>query len=710
MNLIAELKRRNVIRMAGLYLVGAWLIVQVAGTVLPMFGVSALVVRSIVIVLVIGFLPAMIVAWIFELTPDGLKRDADVTPQDSIAPQTARRMNRLILIVAVVAIGYFVFDKFVLAPRRDATLVTQTTAHITAEISAEHAKGNTRSIAVLPFENLSAEKENAYFADGIQDEILTSLAKIGDLKVISRTSTQRYASRPDNIAEIAKQLDVANILEGSVQKSGNRVRINVQLIRADTDSHLWAETYDRSLDDIFAVQSEVAEKIALSLTANLTHDEREALAQTPTKNPAAYTGYLKARALNTGVVVSRVQADAILDAYRDAVKLDPDFALAWAELAREDIRTHWVGFDPSGALRKEGENALARAQQLAPDLPQTRLAQAVFLYYIQLDYAGALTAMKAVNKALPGYADAWLFSGFLSRRLGLWEESATDLERARVLAPNDASIAYHLGVNYVSMRQCTRAMPLLDASLKLQADNPAALWVKLQCAWVDADLVRADRMLADQPLDTSSYTALRAMQALFKHDYAQASELYRRAIAGAGDIHIDSDFNGYVPVVVNWRLLLALSEQRAGKAAAAHTLYSQVKVTATSALAGKPDNPYVEAGWHAALGLALAGLGEHQPATEQASLVTALVPESKDALEGPAWADYVARIYALNGDATRAIPLLQHLMQTKSSVLGSGYLQLDPAWDPIRHDPRFEALLKKYASAKPAAASNEVKP
>ncbi|MEO8802801.1 MAG: hypothetical protein ABI304_08275, partial [Rudaea sp.] len=552
MNLIAELKRRNVIRAAGLYLVGAWLLVQVASTVFPVFHVPDWTLRALIIVLAIGFVPAMVIAWVFELTPEGMKRDEDVKPENSIAPQTARRMDHLILIVAIIAIAYFVVDKLVFAPRRDAALVTQTTAHVTAEIDAQKSKVDPRSIAVLPFENLSTEKANAYFADGIQDEILTSLAKIGELKVISRTSTQRYASRPDNIAEIAKQLGVANILEGSVQKAGNRVRINVQLIRTDTDNHLWAETYDRSLDDIFAVQSEVAQKIADSLAANLTHDERVALAQQPTQNPAAYAAYLKARALNIGVVASKAQTDAILGAYREAVKLDPDFALAWAELARECLRTYWAGMDPTGDLRTEGESALARAQQLAPNLPQTQLAQAVYLYYVKLDFAGALAAMTPVNKALPGYSDGWLFSSYVSRRLGRWEEATADFEHARLLAPGSALVAYHIGVTYVSMRQCDRGIPALDTSLKLQPDNAAALWVKLQCAWVDADMVRADRMLADTPLQTAGFTALRAEQALFKRDYAQASQLYRQAIDNAGDLQFDSGFNGYIPTTVEW--------------------------------------------------------------------------------------------------------------------------------------------------------------
>ena len=235
-NFFAELKRRNVFRVAGLYLVGAWLLTQVASTLLPALEVPNWALRGLVITLALGFVPALIFSWVFELTPQGLKRDAEVAPEQSIAPQTARRMNRMIIAVLVLALGYFAFDKFVLAPRR-----------VTATNDSPSA-GNAKSIAVLPFENLSSDKENAFFAKGIQDEILTRLAKIGALKVISRTSTARYANSPQNLPEIARQLGVANILEGSVQKAANAVHVNVQLIRAATDEHLWAESYNRKLD------------------------------------------------------------------------------------------------------------------------------------------------------------------------------------------------------------------------------------------------------------------------------------------------------------------------------------------------------------------------------------------------------------------------------------------------------------------------------
>src|SRR5712664_937657 len=315
----AELKRRNVIRFAGLYLVGSWLLVQVASTVLPMFGAPDLLPRSIVILLAIGFLPALIFSWVFELTPEGLKRDEDVSPEESIAPQTARRMNRTIIAVLMLALAYFAFDKFVLAPRRAAA-----PNDLLSAISA-------KSIAVLPFENLSEEKGNAFFAEGVQDEILTRLAKVADLKVISRTSTQHFKSAPDNLPQIAKQLGVAHILEGSVQKANNQVRVNVQLINALTDAHLWADTYDRKLTDIFAVESEIAKTIAETLRARLTGSEKSLITKAPTANPEAYELYLKGR-----FFWNKRNGDDLrkaIDYFNQAIAKDPNYALAYVGVA-----------------------------------------------------------------------------------------------------------------------------------------------------------------------------------------------------------------------------------------------------------------------------------------------------------------------------------------------------------------------------------------
>src|SRR5213595_532029 len=361
-NIFSELKRRNVIRMTGLYLVGAWLLVQVAGTVLPMFGAPEWLPRTIVVLLAIGFVPAVISSWVFELTPEGLKREEDVSPEHSITPQTGRRMDRMIIVVLVLALGYFAFDKFVLTPRREAALMTSAPPNESRSII------NAKSIAVLPFENRSEDEANAYFADGIQDEILTRLSKIGDLKVISRTSTHKYKSAPDNLREIGKQLGVANLLEGSVQKAADAVHINVQLIRAATDEHLWAERYNRKLDDGFGVEGEVASAIADQLNGNLSVTEK------PTQTTAAYDAYLRGLAIEHTPCGYEAYQQAARD-YVEAVQLDPNFAFAWARLAVLRSFLFFNAVDPNTNTAGAVKEAADRAMALAPEAGESWIAQ-----------------------------------------------------------------------------------------------------------------------------------------------------------------------------------------------------------------------------------------------------------------------------------------------------------------------------------------------
>src|SRR5215471_12633351 len=295
-NLFAELKRRNVYKVAIAYAVVAWLLLQIATQVFPFLEIPNWAIRLVIMLLAIGFPIALVLAWAFELTPEGIKRTEDVDLSKSIRRKTGRKLDFLIIAVLLLVIAALLFQR--LHPK----------------VSPAISSSPEKSIAVLPFENLSEDKANAYFAEGIQEEILTRLAKIADLKVISRTSTQSYGSKPRNLAEIAKQLGVANILEGSVQKAGDQARINVQLINAQTDSHLWADTYDRKLTDIFGVESEIARGIAESLQAKLTGHEEQALAVKPTNNPEAYDAYLRGLAFYARSYYS-------IDALRKAISL-----------------------------------------------------------------------------------------------------------------------------------------------------------------------------------------------------------------------------------------------------------------------------------------------------------------------------------------------------------------------------------------------------
>lgn len=457
MILFDELKRRNVIRMAGLYLVGAWLLVQVAGTVLPMFGAPDWLPRSIVILLAIGFLPALIFSWVFELTSQGLKRDEDVEPEESIAPQTARRMNRMIIAVLVLALGYFAVDKFVLAPRR--------AAPPNESLSGASAK----SIAVLPFENLSEDKANAYFAEGIQDEILTRLAKIADLKVISRTSTQHFKSSPDNLPQIARQLGVAHILEGSVQKASDQVRVNVQLINALSDAHLWADTFDRKLTDIFAVESEIAKTIADTLQAKLTGSEERAIAARPTENSEAYQLYLQGRFFwNKRTAVDLRKS---IEYFQQAIEKDPNYALAYAGLAQA-----WIclpGYD-GGAPKDcmpQAEAAAKKALSLDDDSADARATLASVKAEYNRDFAGALIEFERAIQLHPNDATAhhW-FAGDVLSALGYGEREVAEMKRALTLDPLSLIINSNLGVAYIHAGRLDEAIAQLRKTIEMDGN------------------------------------------------------------------------------------------------------------------------------------------------------------------------------------------------------------------------------------------------
>jgi TolB-like protein len=357
-NFFAELKRRNVYKVAVAYAVVSWLLMQIASQIFPFFEIPNWAVRFVVLLLILGFPVALILAWAFELTPEGIKRVEDVAPNESITRRTGRKLDFLIIGVLLIVIGVFAYERY--GPSRRTAVPT--------------APLLEKSIAVLPFENRSEDKANAYFADGIQDEILTLLSKIADLKVISRTSTQRYRSKPDNLSEIGKQLGVANILEGSVQKAGDTVRVSVNLIQATSDSHLWAETYDRKLTDILGVESEIAKTIAEQLQVKLTGREKQALAVKPTNNPEAYDAYLRGLAFEAR---NGAWIDLLMKAigfYEQAVQLDPKFALAWARLSRAEALLYFRNARSGDNMRDAAKKALENAQKLEPDSPETLLS------------------------------------------------------------------------------------------------------------------------------------------------------------------------------------------------------------------------------------------------------------------------------------------------------------------------------------------------
>ena len=408
MSFFAELKRRNVIRMAGLYLVGAWLLVQVSSTILPMFSAPDWLPRTIVLALAIGFVPALIFSWVFELTPDGLKRDAEVKPEESIAPQTARRMDRILLVVSILAIGYFAFDKFVLAPRREATLVAQTTQQLTDKANEEKSTINPHSIAVLPFVNMSDDKENEYFSDGIAEELLNQLAQFADLKVAARTSAFQFKGRNLDVADIGHQLHVSHVLEGSVRREGGQMRITAQLIDTTSGFHLWSQTFDRSTKDVFKVQDEISAAIAHALEAKISGRGNAAATAQPA-NPAAYDAYLQGRAF----LARRLGDNVILaiKAFDRAIALDSTFSSAWS--ARGFAYTIEPGWSATIPLGEAFPKALADADaalRLDPDNAEAYMVRGN-VHSVRWEVAAARADYDRALRLAPGSVDILNFAG-----------------------------------------------------------------------------------------------------------------------------------------------------------------------------------------------------------------------------------------------------------------------------------------------------------
>ncbi|MEO6155953.1 MAG: hypothetical protein ABIP16_09535 [Thermomonas sp.] len=470
---IAELKRRNVIRAAGLYLVGAWLLVQVASTVLPAFDGPAWALRSLIIALAVGFIPAMIVAWVFELTPDGLKRDGDVKPGESIAPQTAQRMNQWLLVVSIVAVGYFAFDKFVLSPRRDAALVTRTTAHITAEISAEAAKVNPNSIAVLPFVNMSGDSNNEYFSDGISEEILNVLAQIPKLQVAARTSSFSFKGAGKEVPQIAKELKVRMVLEGSVRKQGERVRITAQLIDASNGFHVWSQTYDRDLKDIFAIQDEIAKAIADGLKVKLSETTAPGKNSTGTRSLAAYDLYLRGMALwHTRREKDLLEAVELL---QQSTALDPEFAQAYGGQAL--VYTILPGYSAAISWKdalERSQSAALRAIALDPALPEAYAALANTSTNL-LDRDTAVELLRRAVVLRPSFATAhhWLGNGLQGK--GDLAGALSELERASTLDPRSPVIGDNEAFALMALGRNTEAKARCETVLRYAPDFVACL-------------------------------------------------------------------------------------------------------------------------------------------------------------------------------------------------------------------------------------------
>src|SRR3954469_23288841 len=456
-NFFAELKRRNVYKVAVAYAVVGWVTAQIATQIFPFLEIPNWIVRLVIVLIAIGFPIAVVIAWAFEATPEGIKRTEDVDPSIAARAPKKHAWIYVVTIGAAISVALFLLGRY--------TAGGSGTPRQSEAATVLPAK----SIAVLPFENLSDDKGAAYFADGIQDEILTKLASIADLKVISRTSTAKYKSKPEDLKTVAQQLGVATVLEGSVQKAGDKVRVNVQLIDARADSHLWAKSYDRDMKDVFAVESEVAQEIADSLQAKLSPAEASTLATAPTKDTAAYDLFLKGE-YEERLTDSSLKAESFNQAaawYRQAIARDPHFALAMARLVQNRIAYHWFIEQMSEAELAQVRSMADEAVAIAPNLAQVHVALGQFYYHGYRQYEQALAEFERALQLQPNASAALEYSGYVHRRQGQWKSCLAELKRAIEADPRNASLAANISNTYIPLRMWKEAGQAARHSLEL---------------------------------------------------------------------------------------------------------------------------------------------------------------------------------------------------------------------------------------------------
>ena len=674
-NFFAELKRRNVYKVAVAYAVVAWLLIQIATQVFPFFEIPNWAVRLVVLLIAIGFPIALVLAWAYELTPEGIKRVEDVAPNESLARRTGRKLDFLIIAVLLLVIGGLVYQR--LHPER---------ATVTSPVP-------DKSIAVLPFENLSSDKENAYFADGIQDEILTKLASIADLKVISRISTAKYKSKPEDLKTVSKQLGVATALEGTVQRANGKVRVNVQLIDARTDTHLWAKSYDRDVNDVFAVESEVAQEIADALQAKLSPNEANTLATAPTKDPEAYDLFLKGEYQEREATSSHQPEayDRAASWYREAIARDPHFALASASLAENEVWRHWYFKHLSEADLEKVKSTAQRAIALAPDLAQGHIALGLYYYLGKRQYDQALGEFQRVLELQPNNVPALNYIAHVHRRQGEWKRHLSELARCEQLDPRNSNIPAQIGASYCRLRIWEEAARAGSRSLALDPHNVSGMVdVLLSCLNGTGDIAKATQILAAFPAgsltavsykfggDVSNIVGDWPYLDVIKRDYQTA--LKTRAGESRNPIADLDQFSARAAIH-------ALD----GDAAEARDEIENGRTLVEARLREQPDDPYTltQLSW-----IALS-LRRNAEALKLAQQAADLVPPDKDAVEGPDVLANLAEIEARIGATGEAVKSLRKLLFLPAGkVVSIQRLKIDPVWDPIRNDAGFQQLLK----------------
>src|SRR5437868_13165050 len=679
-----ELKRRRVYSVAVAYVVVAWLLIQVATQVFPFFNIPNWVVRLVVLLTIVGFPVSPGCAWAFEVTPEGIKLEGDVDRR--IIRKTGRKLTALVVVVAAVAVGVTVF-RF-LDSQQGIEAAKQPPRAVAIE---------SKSIAVLPFENLSEEKANAYFADGMQDEILINLARIADLKVISRTSVMQYkADAQRNLREIGQQLGVAFLLEGRVQRAANRVRVNAQLIDSRNGANVWAQTYDRDLADVFAIQSEIAKTIAEQLQAKLSPNEKKAIEQPPTTDLAAFDLYSRAKSLLLKAAFSATYEPDVRKAIElldEAVKRDPSFFDAYCQLAyAHEYLYAATGSDRTPARLALAEAAVQAATRLRPDAAETHLARAQYLYYGLRDYIGALAELEIARRALPNDPRLFELTGYILQRRGQQEEGLQSLQRAVELDPRNFFTLQQISLSYQALRRYAEAIAALDRALAIVPENAETRADRglVYLFWKEDTRPlhqTIDAILAQGPGAIVSAGVIWFACALAERDPAAAE----RALVALGDNPCLFERGISLSHSFGEGLLARMTKDEARARSAFETARAQQE----KIVQAQPDyGPAL-----CVLGLIDAALGREDLALDEGRRAIALLPVEKDFVNGSLVLQYFAITAAWAGEKELALEHLEARVRgpVEGNMLSYGVLKLHPFWDPLRGDPRFEKIVGSLA-------------
>ena len=684
-NFFAELRRRNIYKVAIAYAIVGWLLIQIATATFPVLEIPSWAIKLVIALILLGFPVALILAWAFELTPEGIKRTSEVAAHESITRRTGRKIDFIIIFVFALVIAFLLYDRYRPGKARSASGLTE------------------KSVAVLPFENLSEEKANAFFTDGVQDQILTNLAQIADLKVISRTSVMQYKSGvARNLREIGQQLGVAHVVEGSVQRAGNRVRVNAQLIDAGRDAHMWAQTYDRELADVFAIQSEIAKAIADQLRAKLSPNEKKAIEQPPTSDVIAFDLYSRAKTLLLTTSFSAIDAPNVreaIDLLNQAVARDPSFFLAQCELVRAHDQLYSLGIDHTPARLALGDAALETALRLRPEAGDAHFARAGHLYRGYRDYDGALAELEMARRTLPNDPRVVELTGYIARRRGQHEEGLRNLQRSVELDPRNFFTLQQIALSYLALRRYSEAAAILDRALSIKPDDVDTKATRALIALEEKGDTRPfrralDEIQAKDPVAIKSVADTWLLCALADRDAGNA----QRALVALGDNPFGAD-----AVRLYHDFGQGLIARMTNDETKAHAAFTAARAAQEKRVEAQPQyGPAL-----CVLALIDAALGRKEQALREGRRAVELLPVEKDSINGPHMIEYFAITAAWVGEKDLACEQLAKAVQVRAVNATYGRLKLLPYWDPLRGDPRFEKIVESLAPKENAENSKK---